>query len=69
MINKEDLQKLADLYQDIIWGIQTDLETGSHRFNNVENLKFKTTYPELNKALNALGKWITRQEDLHESID
>ena len=58
-----DLETVSKLYQDVLQGIEADLETGSHHFNNAAHREFSLRYKYMVKALDALGRYIIEQEN------
>ena len=50
--------RVYDLMQELIASIGTDLETGSHHFNNAAHEAFAKKYPTLVKAINDLADYI-----------
>ena len=64
MMLTEEIDTLRDLHQDILQGLNSDLETGSHHFNNAASDEFVKKYPDLMKAIRALDTWIEKQEEL-----
>jgi len=63
---KEEVETLRDLQQDIVCAISSDLETGSHNWNNQMHQDFAKKYPSLVQAIAALSAWIDKQETWYE---
>jgi hypothetical protein len=57
-----DLEKQAlaihDKFQDVIEGLDHDLETGTHHGNNASSEEFAKRYKNFMKAFNELGAFI-----------
>jgi len=56
-----DIEKLNDLYQDLVQAFDIDLESGSHHFNNAAHEQFAKRYPTIIKTLRELGTYITTE--------
>jgi hypothetical protein len=59
----QTLQLLLNEIQELPNEIMSDLETGSHRFNNVASEKFNKNYPSLTAQISKIIKLANELEE------